>query len=59
VKKAEMAIEKATLMSANEDVYGAWETVRQAVQDYPEDIKLNAMLADPFGKGFGFCRGHQ
>jgi tetratricopeptide (TPR) repeat protein len=54
VKKAEMAIEKATLMSANEDVYGAWETVRQAVQDYPEDIKLNAMLADLSGKASVF-----
>lgn len=54
VRNAEMAIEKATLMSANEDVYGAWETVREAVQNYPEDIKLNTMLADLSGKASVF-----
>ncbi len=54
IRDAEMAIEKATLMSANQDVFGAWETIHQAIQEFPEDIKLNTMLADLSGKAAVF-----
>lgn len=50
VKKAEMALEKASLLQANEDVYGAWETIQSATQDFPEDIVLNTKLAELSGK---------
>jgi hypothetical protein len=54
VKIAETAIEKATLMQSNGDVYGAWETVQLAIKDLPDDNKLNNMRADLAGKGADF-----
>jgi hypothetical protein len=45
VEKAEMASEKANMLVMNGDVDGAWETVESAVNDWPDDVKLNKMLA--------------
>jgi hypothetical protein len=46
VQKAEMASEKANMLVMNGDVDGAWETIEEAVKDWPDDLKLNKMLAD-------------
>lgn len=54
VKIAETAVEKATLMQANGDVNGAWETVQLAIKDLPDDIKLNSLRGDLAGKGAEF-----
>ncbi len=54
VKNAEMAIEKANLMRANGDVFGAWETVETAIKDLPNDLKLNTLRGDLSGKGAEF-----
>ncbi len=54
VKVAEMALEKATLMRAAGDVFGAWETVELAIQDLPSDIKLNTLRGELAGKGAEF-----
>jgi len=53
-QKAEVAIQKAGVMSANGDVYGAWETINLAVKDLPDDNKLNSMLGNLAGKGAEF-----
>jgi hypothetical protein len=45
VQKAEMASEKANMLVMNGDVDGAWETIEAAVDDWPDDVKLNKMLA--------------
>lgn len=54
VKLAETAIEKANLMRANSDVFGAWETVELAVKDLPSDLKLNALRGELAGRGAEF-----
>jgi len=45
VKNAEAASEKANYMVMNGDVDGAWETIELAVKDWPDDMKLNKLLA--------------
>ena len=45
VQNAEMASEKANMQVMNGDVNGAWETIDLAVKDWPEDMKLNKLLA--------------
>ena len=54
VRIADTAAEKATLMQANGDVDGAWETVQLAIKDLPDDVKLNTMRGDLAGKGADF-----
>jgi tetratricopeptide (TPR) repeat protein len=54
VQKAEEASEKANLLVMNGDVDGAWETIEAAVKDWPDDMKLNKMLADLSGKSADF-----
>ena len=54
VKLAEMAIEKANLLRANGDVFGAWETAELAVKDLPSDIKLNTLRGELAGRGAEF-----
>ncbi|NJK93015.1 MAG: hypothetical protein HC904_15050 [Blastochloris sp.] len=54
VKKAEMASEKANLLMLNGDVFGAWETIELAAEDWPEDKKLNKMRAELAGRGADF-----
>lgn len=54
IKAAEMASEKANLLRANGDVFGAWETVELAVANLPGDIKLNALRGELAGKGAEF-----
>jgi len=46
VQKAEMASEKANQYVMNGDVDGAWEIIQLAVKDWPDDMKLNKLLAD-------------
>src|SRR5271154_6937832 len=43
--KAETASEKANMLVMNGDVNGAWETIDLAVKDWPDDMKLNKLLA--------------
>jgi Flp pilus assembly protein TadD len=45
VQKAEMAAEKANMLVMNGDVDGAWETIDIAAKDWPDDNKLNKLLA--------------
>jgi hypothetical protein len=45
VQKAEMASEKANMQVMNGDVNGAWETIQLAAKDWPDDMKLNKLLA--------------
>jgi hypothetical protein len=45
VQKAEMASEKANMLVMNGDVDGAWETIQLASKDWPDDTKLNKLLA--------------
>ena len=45
VESAEMASEKANLLVMNGDVDGAWETIEAAAKDWPDDVKLNKLLA--------------
>lgn len=54
VQKAEMATEKANLMVMNGDVDGAWEAVEAAAKDWPDDMKLNKLLADLSGRSADF-----
>ena len=54
VQKAEMASEKANALILNGDVDGAWETVSQASKDWPDDNKLNKLLADLSGRATDF-----
>ena len=46
VQESETALEKASLLQRNGDPFGAWETLEIAAKDWPEDSKLNRMLAD-------------
>ncbi len=54
VKNAEMASEKANLLVMNGDVSGAWETVENATKAWPDDQKLNKLLADLSGRDADF-----
>jgi len=54
VKNAEIASEKANLLVMNGDVDGAWETIEAAAKDWPDDMKLNKMLADLSGRSADF-----
>jgi len=54
VQKAEMASEKANLMVMNGDVDGAWETIEIAAKDWPDDMKLNKLLANLSGRSADF-----
>jgi tetratricopeptide (TPR) repeat protein len=54
VGKAEMAEQKANLLVMNGDVDGAWETIELAVKDWPDDMKLNKLLADLSGRSADF-----
>ncbi len=55
VKDAEMALEKAAIMRANGDVFGAWETVELAAERLPADLKLNALRGELAGKSAEFA----
>ena len=46
VKESEVALEKANLFQKAGDAFGAWEALEIAAKDWPEDSKLNRMLAD-------------
>jgi tetratricopeptide (TPR) repeat protein len=54
VEKAEEAEEKANEMVMAGDVDGAWETIEIATKDWPDDVKLNKMLADLSERGADF-----
>ena len=54
VGKAKMAEEKANMMVMNGDIDGAWETIELATKDWPEDAKLNQLLANLSGRGADF-----
>jgi hypothetical protein len=54
VANAEGAAQKANLMVMNGDVDGAWETIEMAVKDWPDDMKLNKLLADLSGRSADF-----
>jgi thioredoxin-like negative regulator of GroEL len=54
VQKAEMASEKANELILNGDVDGAWETINAASKDWPDDNKLNRLLADLSGRATEF-----
>ena len=45
VQKAEAAETEANMRVMNGDVDGAWETIQAAVTVWPDDVKLNQMLA--------------
>jgi len=54
VGKAKMAEEKANMLVMNGDVDGAWETVALATKEWPDDMKLNKLLADLSGRSADF-----
>ena len=54
VGKAKMAEEKANMLMMNGDVDGAWETIEMAAKDWPDDTKLNKLLADLSGRSADF-----
>ena len=54
VQKAEMAAEKANMLMMSGDVDGAWETVELASKDWPDDLKLNKLLASLSGRSADF-----
>jgi hypothetical protein len=54
VQKAELASEKANALILNGDVNGAWETIKQATKEWPDDNKLNKLLADLSGRATDF-----
>ena len=54
VGKAKMAEEKANMLVMNGDVDGAWETIELATKDWPDDMKLNKLLADLSGRSADF-----
>jgi hypothetical protein len=54
VQKAEMASEKANELLLNGDVDGAWETINGASKEWPDDSKLNRLLADLSGRATDF-----
>ena len=54
VGKAKVAEEKANTLMMNGDVDGAWETVELATKAWPDDMKLNKLLADLSGRSADF-----
>jgi tetratricopeptide (TPR) repeat protein len=54
VGKAKMAEEKANMLMMNGDVDGAWETIELAAKDWPDDMKLNKLLANLSGRTADF-----
>jgi tetratricopeptide (TPR) repeat protein len=54
VQQAELASEKANALILNGDVDGAWETVSEAIREWPDDNKLNKLLADLSGRATDF-----
>jgi hypothetical protein len=54
VQKAKVAEEKANMLVMNGDVDGAWETIELATKDWPDDMKLNKLLADLSGRSADF-----
>jgi hypothetical protein len=54
VGKAKVAEEKANMLMMNGDVNGAWETIELAQKDWPDDTKLNKLLADLSGRSADF-----
>jgi hypothetical protein len=54
VGKAQMAEEKANALMMNGDVDGAWETIELAAKEWPDDTKLNKLLADLSGRSADF-----
>jgi hypothetical protein len=54
VGNAEMAEQKANLLVMNGDVDGAWETIEAATREWPDDMKLNKLLADLSGRSADF-----
>ena len=54
VEKAEEAEQKANAMVMAGDIDGAWETVDLASKDWPDDVKLNKLLADLSERGADF-----
>ncbi len=46
VKNAEIASEKANILSHNGDQAGAWETISLALKDWPDDTKLNNLQSE-------------
>jgi len=54
VEKAEEAEQKANAMAIAGDVDGAWETVESATKDWPDDVKLNKLLAQFSERGADF-----
>ena len=54
VQKAGEASERANALVLSGDVYGAWETIQQAVKDWPDDNQLNKQLADLAGRASDF-----
>jgi len=54
VEKAKIAEEKANMLVMNGDINGAWETIELASTDWPDDAKLNKLLASLSGRGADF-----
>jgi hypothetical protein len=54
VGKAKIAEEKANMLMMNGDVDGAWETIELAAKDWPDDMKLNKLLANLSGRSADF-----
>jgi hypothetical protein len=54
VGKAKAAEEKANMLAINGDVDGAWETIDLAAKDWPDDVKLNKLLAEFSERGADF-----
>jgi hypothetical protein len=54
VVKAKTAEETANAQILNGDVDGAWETVELAAKEWPDDTKLNKLLADLSGRSADF-----
>jgi hypothetical protein len=54
VQKAKIAEEKANMLAMNGDVDGAWETIELATKEWPDDMKLNKLLADLTGRSADF-----
>ena len=54
VGKAKIAEEKANMLAVNGDINGAWETIELAAKDWPDDAKLNKLLASLSGRGADF-----
>jgi hypothetical protein len=54
VEKAKVAEEKANMLVMNGDLDGAWETIELAAKEWPDDTKLNKLLADLSGRSADF-----